>query len=1671
MFGKFASGLKRAGKSSGGFKYKYDVEILSVENLPTSARKCRVVWARSSKVAMTDVKDVSAKGKASFSNTLTQNVTVFRTKTGFEAKDYEFRVQVPRKQNDFLTIGKTKVDVSKYIAEGNSSTEDTIKVAFKVGTSSTGYVKIRVHTTFLTETDDATTVASGITGATSDNTSREQDLSGFDDATSSRNKSSNSDKVGESGDEATSRFSGKSTSKSGKDSGKSKFSEIEEVSDEDKSPGRKKDSSATVAKKGAVSASRKGSIPDDEGDARSALFSKKSTGAGRGSAKDNDIENAFRSKDAVREAMNKSTPKVFDSDEDISPMNSDVSDGEETREEAAARRRMGKGVGGGKDLDSMKNSLFGPSKASSSSNPSSVGKSVASPRSTSAAPPSSSSSAATATRTRSIEAPSAAAGAKKGGGAKRLPPPPPENETQESDLRNSLFAVAPSGPAKKTAAAAAGAKKRPVKTEDFGSGSDSGAEAPPSRPNGVGGKGMSKKKASEDLGDEEDEEDEEVRRGGEGGAFSKGREMSGKKKVEGSASKANGSKAFKGGPRNGDTDDDDGDGDGNDLSEGEDENGARDLLFGVKSSKSNKNNAGKGKNATAVAANNNKAKGKESSSGKSPLIDSDGNEDEEDDYLFDTSRSKSKSKSKDSDNTGSSNSFKSKLKDRLDQDSGDEFASENEKKAPTKTVKGRASMDPVREAKGEESEEEDDLLGGRGGGEGNAKSRKGPLSSESKSMAAGVKRPGMGSKNGTGNSGQADVATLNSGGGNSAGNGGGKETEALRKRVSDLEQQLDSERREKKSLEAEVAQLKQQVVKLQAEIDKSDDLEGMYKQMLEMETKFKNELEDAENKHLDELDEIEEQYKNEIETLKRELTAAKKTGSSGSGGGGGDSKALEALQKTIETLKNELEESKKSLEEADKIANEVQDENDELQNEMDNLKKQLEEAKAAAAAAAANSNGSGGGSTAAARRRNRRGSVDGDFEGEEARKKLEEENKALKNENERLKEDIKDLEEEVDALKDDLDDSEKKRQELEKSRFDPGTPSATSNASSSVAPPSTSAATAAAATAPFLPTPLDQRAANAVSAATAELESLLYVKAQADTKVSVLQIEKDRLSAEVARLTQERSTSQGEHTRLLAEVDRLRDEVQELADALDASLVSKDRLEQENVKLLKQLEHLNARQDRELQSWQQRQEQRQQDLLLSWQQHKEQDLQLKQNRFERDLHEQMERQQRLWEMQRDEEMREKLKSQTEARIVADVALRTSEWERREGEKLRKETEEKVVATLQKQFETNSKAMQEELKRAYEQETASLQKEFEERLVALKGELQRLKEEGKAQQGGSGGGGGGGGSLGSGVNFSQARPNSNSNANNNNNNNNNKGNMDEMNPSGARTAVTPLMAANQKVLSEPNGKQVVASQLISPSGARRNHLLSGAASRFKLGSTLQGRRQGLGEFSTLTRTAAEGGGGSFFEGGGEMEGDGDVAAATAAVVGGIAGIKGSLLRRKKKQEDPISRALRRTAIKSEAGDLSIATIERYQLLQALGDILPPSVRTVHAEDILQRHHTEQHLPMRLKQVMTSAALQYPAYAAKYYAPENAALVAFFADRTEHLVDSGLPIAMNFSVFVERAQKVAPASLELPQKVYTMHHSLAEQVEAPRKYRYLFTKDGSAVKNSPDCDLAI
>jgi hypothetical protein len=55
------------------------------------------------------------------------------------------------------------------------------------------------------------------------------------------------------------------------------------------------------------------------------------------------------------------------------------------------------------------------------------------------------------------------------------------------------------------------------------------------------------------------------------------------------------------------------------------------------------------------------------------------------------------------------------------------------------------------------------------------------------------------------------------------------------------------------------------------------------------------------------------------------------------------------------------------------------------------------------------------------------------------------------------------------------------------------------------------------------------------------------------------------------------------------------------------------------------------------------------------------------------------------------------------------------------------------------------------------------------------------------------------------------------------------------------------------------------------------------------------------------------------------------------------------------------------LQAHCDSLAVATVERYQLLQAAVAMLPGGVQSAHAEELLQRHHHEQLEPQVLRQV--------------------------------------------------------------------------------------------------------
>jgi len=184
MFKKLGRALGGGGKGS-SLRVKFDLEVVQVDNLPQAVRKCRVVWSRSAKVQMTNIKDVRG-GAAQFKQTLTQVTSIHKDKNGeYEAKEYVVKVQVPQgvAGDNIITIGKANINLARYVGDESNTQKDVLPIAIKVGHSTTGYIKFTITATHLGESgDDGMTEVSGLTGLTSEGGDLpDQDLDGFDD--------------------------------------------------------------------------------------------------------------------------------------------------------------------------------------------------------------------------------------------------------------------------------------------------------------------------------------------------------------------------------------------------------------------------------------------------------------------------------------------------------------------------------------------------------------------------------------------------------------------------------------------------------------------------------------------------------------------------------------------------------------------------------------------------------------------------------------------------------------------------------------------------------------------------------------------------------------------------------------------------------------------------------------------------------------------------------------------------------------------------------------------------------------------------------------------------------------------------------------------------------------------------------------------------------------------------------------------------------------------------------------------------------------------------------------------------------------------------------------------------------------------------------------------------
>ncbi|GLC41964.1 hypothetical protein PLESTM_001271200 [Pleodorina starrii] len=419
MFGK----ILRAGKGGHGQKYKIDLQIIQLENLPTSIKKCRVVWARSAKLQITDIKDVRGS-VASFKQTLTQVTTIYRDKTGkYEPKEYEFKVQVPGKSSSDspVTVGKATLDMAKYCKEETTTQPAMVPITFKIGTSTTGYLKLSITTVFLGDSnDDGLTEVSGMTGLTSDHGSvREQDLEGFGDDEHSKFSKKAKGSKREDGASSAAGSSGRSSAASSRTDAARRHKPLPPTAEEDASDLEDEPEPVLTTAKSArrKSSTARPSEVEEEAEGEANPFAKK----------------------VSKPPSRRVPPKVWEDDEDVSPLNSDISDSETPPKPRAKKAQEPE-----QSLDDMKASLFAT-------------------KTTTAASSAGRASAGTAASAASAGAAASKAAGSKAGKAPAPPLPPPEDEDEDS-LRNDLFTAkskssvgATSSKSKAAAAAEAGA--------------------------------------------------------------------------------------------------------------------------------------------------------------------------------------------------------------------------------------------------------------------------------------------------------------------------------------------------------------------------------------------------------------------------------------------------------------------------------------------------------------------------------------------------------------------------------------------------------------------------------------------------------------------------------------------------------------------------------------------------------------------------------------------------------------------------------------------------------------------------------------------------------------------------------------------------------------------------------------------------------------------------------------------------------------------------------------------------------------------------------------------------------------------------------------------------------------------------------------------------------------
>jgi hypothetical protein len=57
MFKKLSRGLAHKSGGKTPLKFRFDVQVVQLENLPSAVKNCRVVWSRGAKVQMTEFKN------------------------------------------------------------------------------------------------------------------------------------------------------------------------------------------------------------------------------------------------------------------------------------------------------------------------------------------------------------------------------------------------------------------------------------------------------------------------------------------------------------------------------------------------------------------------------------------------------------------------------------------------------------------------------------------------------------------------------------------------------------------------------------------------------------------------------------------------------------------------------------------------------------------------------------------------------------------------------------------------------------------------------------------------------------------------------------------------------------------------------------------------------------------------------------------------------------------------------------------------------------------------------------------------------------------------------------------------------------------------------------------------------------------------------------------------------------------------------------------------------------------------------------------------------------------------------------------------------------------------------------------------------------------------------